>query len=269
MPKDPAFLFYSSDFITGCADLTMEERGQFITLMCLQHQKGALSEKIIKLQCGGNVSPDVMAKFEQNEDGLFFNSRVKKEKEKRQTYSSYKIAASTLGGLISSHKLNKKQTLKIKNSFQIDDFKHLKREEIKSVISTWFKQQLSKCLTIYENENENENENIDVSVIVNEKNSSINKKPNLEEFVDYGKALLAQLNKNSEEFDFALRSKFHTWNDDGWKNGHGRKIKNWKNTLGNTIPYLKPIYDGNNKTKPKQQYSKDFHREILEGLQSS
>ena len=56
----------------------------------------------------------------------------------------------------------------------------------------------------------------------------LNHKPTLIEFVDYGKALLKQLDKNEEEYDFALKSKYHTWNDDGWKNGHGRKIKNWK-----------------------------------------
>jgi len=49
MAKDPAFLFYSSDFLSGITDLTMEERGQYITLLCLQHQKGSLSEKTIRL----------------------------------------------------------------------------------------------------------------------------------------------------------------------------------------------------------------------------
>ena len=96
----------------------------------------------------------------------------------------------------------------------------------------------------------------------------LNHKPTLIEFVDYGKALLKQLDKNEEEYDFALKSKYHTWNDDGWKNGHGRKIKNWKNTLGNTIPYLKPIYNGTSKKNNGSKYSEEFKREILEGLQS-
>jgi|GWRWMinimDraft_5_1066013.scaffolds.fasta_scaffold02566_5 uncharacterized protein YdaU (DUF1376 family) len=85
MAKDPAFLFYSSDFISGVQDLTMEERGQYITLLCLQHQKGHLTEKMIRLCCG-NATADVLAKFRQDENGLFFNERLETEREKRKAH---------------------------------------------------------------------------------------------------------------------------------------------------------------------------------------
>ena len=45
MSKDPAFLFYSSDFLTGTMFLSDEQVGKFIRLLCVQHQKGRLSEK--------------------------------------------------------------------------------------------------------------------------------------------------------------------------------------------------------------------------------
>ena len=83
--RDPAFLFYSSDFLTGCASLTMEERGQYITLLCLEHQLGRLSEKTIRLSVG-SVSVDVLAKFKQDETGLFFNERLEIEIEKRSNF---------------------------------------------------------------------------------------------------------------------------------------------------------------------------------------
>lgn len=83
--SSPAFLFYSSDFLNGVADLTMEERGQYITMMCLQHQKGALSEKTIRL-CLGSVSVDVLSKFKQDENGLYYNERLKDEIDKRAQY---------------------------------------------------------------------------------------------------------------------------------------------------------------------------------------
>ena len=86
MSKDPAFLFYTNDFYSGIADLTMEERGQYITLMCLQHTKGHLSDKIIKLNVP-NVSPDVMDKFEKDDDGLFFNKRLENEIKKRKDHA--------------------------------------------------------------------------------------------------------------------------------------------------------------------------------------
>ena len=86
MAKDPAFLFYSSDFLAGTQDLTMEERGQYITLLCLQHQKGRLTEKMIRLCCG-NATADVMAKFRQDNEGLFFNERLEEEIGKRKNHS--------------------------------------------------------------------------------------------------------------------------------------------------------------------------------------
>lgn len=82
MAKDPAFLFYPSDFLTGVQDLTMEERGQYITMLCLQHQKGPLTEKMILLCCG-NAAADVMAKFRQDSDGNYYNERLRLEIEKR------------------------------------------------------------------------------------------------------------------------------------------------------------------------------------------
>jgi len=86
MSKDPAFLFYSSDFLTGVADLTFEERGQYITLLCLQHQKGRLRKKAIQIAVPG-LSDDVLKKFEQDENGLFFNERLEFEAGKRAKHA--------------------------------------------------------------------------------------------------------------------------------------------------------------------------------------
>jgi hypothetical protein len=85
MARDPAFLFYSSDFLTGIIDLDMEERGQYITLLCLQHQKGHLSEKTIRF-CVGCVSVNVLAKFDTDEDGLFYNKRLDAEIDNRAAF---------------------------------------------------------------------------------------------------------------------------------------------------------------------------------------
>lgn len=86
MSKDPAFLFYSSDFISGVSDLTMEERGQYITLLCLQHQKGHLSDKLIKISLG-NATADVMQKFCIDDNGLYFSKRLDVEIKKRAEHS--------------------------------------------------------------------------------------------------------------------------------------------------------------------------------------
>lgn len=87
MSKDPAFLMYSNDFLSGMADLTMEERGQYITMILLQHQKGALSTKLIRIQFGGMPSADVLAKFLIDSDGNYYNKRLDAEKTKRKAHS--------------------------------------------------------------------------------------------------------------------------------------------------------------------------------------
>lgn len=87
MAKNPAFRLYASDFLTGVSDLTMEERGQYITLLCLQHQKGHLSEKVMRMQCHGIPTADVMAKFRQDPDGLWYNKRLDEVIAKADEYS--------------------------------------------------------------------------------------------------------------------------------------------------------------------------------------
>ena len=87
MSKDPAVLLYTSDFLSGCQDLTMMERGQYITLLCLQHQKGVLSPKIIKLTCGNEMSQDVLDKFKIDKDGNYYNERMNFERNKRKAHS--------------------------------------------------------------------------------------------------------------------------------------------------------------------------------------
>jgi hypothetical protein len=84
--KDPAFLFYSSDFLTGTMLLNMEQKGKYITLLCLQHNKGKLTEKDMLNICG-SYDADVFAKFTKDEDGCFFNERLSLEVQKRKAYS--------------------------------------------------------------------------------------------------------------------------------------------------------------------------------------
>lgn len=83
--KDPAFLFYTSDFLTGTMLFTDKQVGQYIRLLCLQHQKGHLTEADIKKVCKGKDT-DILAKFKQDEQGLYYNSRLEIEAEKREKF---------------------------------------------------------------------------------------------------------------------------------------------------------------------------------------
>ena len=70
--KDPAFLFYSSDFLSGTMLMTDEEIGQYIKLICLQHQKGHLKEKDILNICKTH-NEEIFSKFKIDEEGNYYN----------------------------------------------------------------------------------------------------------------------------------------------------------------------------------------------------
>ena len=86
MGKDPALLFYSGDFLVGTFTMTMEQRGRYITLLCLQHQQGYLTEDNLKENLQ-DTDITVFNKFEKSADGNYYNLRLKEEAERRKTYS--------------------------------------------------------------------------------------------------------------------------------------------------------------------------------------
>lgn len=107
--KDPAVLFYTSDFLVGVQGLTMEERGQYITLLCLQHQQGHLSDKQITLAVG-NPSADVIDKFDVDADGLYYHHRMEKEIEKRENFIAKQHSNGAKGGRPQKPKQNPNKT---------------------------------------------------------------------------------------------------------------------------------------------------------------
>ena len=84
--KDPAFLLYTSDFLTGVTLMNYEQRGKYITLLCLQHQEGHLTEEDMLAICGKR-DEKIFAKFLKDEGGLYYNDRLDVEKEKRRKYT--------------------------------------------------------------------------------------------------------------------------------------------------------------------------------------
>jgi hypothetical protein len=85
MAKDPAVLFYTSDFLSGTFTMDNEQVGKYIRLLCLQHQKGKLSEKDMLSICKAYDS-EIWDKF-KIEDGLYYNDRMLNETIRRQKFS--------------------------------------------------------------------------------------------------------------------------------------------------------------------------------------
>lgn len=84
--KDPAFLFYSQDFITGTMFMSEADIGLYIRLLCAQHQHGGLIPiEIFESLTQGRDS--VTIKFVKGEYG-YYNIRLMTEIELRNKKSS-------------------------------------------------------------------------------------------------------------------------------------------------------------------------------------
>lgn len=71
--------------------------------------------------------------------------------------------------------------------------------------------------------------------------------PDIETFMEFAKELYQnELKLDFSQYEFAIRAKYNSWRDAGWKDGHKKPIQVWKNKLRNVIPFLKPIYGKSN-----------------------
>jgi uncharacterized protein YdaU (DUF1376 family) len=86
MAKDPAFLFYPGDYVSGTMGMTFEEKGAYMDLLMLQFNRGHMNTHMIK-HTVGHLWEQVKCKFIQDDFGLWYNVRLDVEKEKRKTFT--------------------------------------------------------------------------------------------------------------------------------------------------------------------------------------
>ena len=181
MAKDPALLFYTSDFLTGTMFLSDEQVGKYIRLLCAQHQKGRLEEKDMLNICKTHDN-DVFSKFKKDSDGLYYNERMEMEATKRKNYSE------------SRRKNREGKTKEHMNNTSLSYVKHM----------------------------DNVNVNEDVNII-----------PTKEDYIKYAVEKKSNIDRESVGF------KYDSWVENGWQDGNGNPVKNWKTKLLNTLPHLK------------------------------
>ena len=108
----------------------------------------------------------------------------------------------------------------------------------------------------------NINSNTQIETIIPEKPKI--EIPELPEFLDYAKQVCTETGLKYGDYGFTIITKYETWIDNGWKDGNGSKIKNWKLKFKNTLPYLKPIHKSAFEKKPRyyayyEQYPQYFN----------
>lgn len=88
--KDPAFMMYSGDFLSGTFTMNYEQRGKYITLMCIQHQKGYLTSADMKSVL--NEEDYLLAeKFYKADDGNWYNQKMTDVINERKEYTANRL----------------------------------------------------------------------------------------------------------------------------------------------------------------------------------
>jgi uncharacterized protein YdaU (DUF1376 family) len=104
--KPPAFQFYADDFLSGTSDMSPEEVGIYIRLLCHQWTKGGLptDEPRLARMAGidGNamVLPSlsyVLAKFTASPDGLLRNGRMERVRAEQDANRAKRSSAGAKG----------------------------------------------------------------------------------------------------------------------------------------------------------------------------
>ncbi|MCB6992410.1 conserved phage C-terminal domain-containing protein [bacterium 210820-DFI.6.37] len=132
MAKDPAFLFYTQDFLVGTMDMSDEEVGKYMRLLCRQHIKGNIHPKFMS-----DLSEEILSKFVKDNQGNYYNKRLKREIDRRNKYSESR--RSNRSGVSQNEKHMKKTSSAYGNTHDSSYAPHMENENI------------------YENENENIN----------------------------------------------------------------------------------------------------------------
>ncbi len=105
MAKDPAVLFYPSDFLSGVFLMDYDTRGRYITLLMLQHEKGSIKENDF-LKISGEKFEEISEKFERDSSGNYYNKRMRKESNRRKKYTESRRSNRSSGSQNKKHMSN-------------------------------------------------------------------------------------------------------------------------------------------------------------------
>lgn len=100
--RSPAFPLYADDFLAGTADMTAEEVGAYMRLLCHQWSKGSIpaDEERAGRMAGLLGSPSlryVLAKFGPCDDGCLRNARLEQVRAEQSAFRSKQAESGRVG----------------------------------------------------------------------------------------------------------------------------------------------------------------------------
>lgn len=184
--KDPAFLFYATDFYEGTRLMLPEERACYIDLLIYQHQNDFIPEDIrrVMMYCSGidkaTLQATLEAKFKLCSKG-WYNEKLQKVMQDRKEFSNKQSINGTVGQFWKKTKalLDSKLYAKLKKSFEgktnNDVYEIIKETNIKD--EAMLKAMLEAMLKHLEIEDENEDKyNINWDSLLQQFNNITGKK---------------------------------------------------------------------------------------------
>lgn len=129
MSKDPAFLFYSKDWIAGTAGMSPAEKGVYIDLLAYQHHHGKLPSDISKLSRMVSLPPDEFNEIWESIqphfmslNGGIVNLKLHKIIEERAAGAKKKRISGAFANYLKIADLNKDTTAQLRKAFSVNDF---------------------------------------------------------------------------------------------------------------------------------------------------
>jgi coenzyme F420-reducing hydrogenase delta subunit len=89
--KDPAFLFYPEAYMMGTLGMTYDQKGRYVDLLCIQHQKGHIDADMFSQVLNGCLDGVVGKKFAIDDNGCYYNQRLEAEIIKRKEYTAGRL----------------------------------------------------------------------------------------------------------------------------------------------------------------------------------
>ena len=229
--KDPAFLFYPNDWLGGTMGMTFEQKGAYMELLMLQFNRGHMTKHMIGQvlgQTSGQIWEVLQDKFDQDENGLFFNRRLEEEQSKRKAYSDSR--RNNIGGKNQYSKTTKSD---VASEGHMDGHmtSHMENENINENINKDIDENnIKEKRKIFKKPSMDE-----VTVYCQERKNSISP----EQFINYYEANGWKVGRNQmKDWKAAIR----TWENNGYSNTN----KNGTKTGNATTGFSRPGYDPNN-----------------------
>lgn len=148
MAKDPAFLFYPKDWLSGTAEYMPDEKGVYIDLLCHQHQKGSLPSDTERLARMVGLSHESFLKvwsvihvhFEQTNDRMdnrLVNQKLYQLTVRRAEKSLINTINGTFAGLLRVGNYDAKTYKHLKSEFDASLFISCNKDDLSERLTEW------------------------------------------------------------------------------------------------------------------------------------